>query len=721
MSTRWGFDLDMAAVRLMRREGADWREIAVEKIEGADIEDRLMAMVDRIDDAAPVELFLPRDQILYTDVEVSSKDSATSEIEKAMEGRTPYPRDELDLDWEMTGPSTARVAAIALETLDEAAAFAEARQLRVGGFSSLANAADFPRNPDFSGHSIFDADPDDDEEESEVEIQFATARQPSRPPLPLTEAAKSVGERDPVVHVDDATPVMQVTAPVEAPLNPGRPISAPTSAPRVRTDIAAASVSDHVASLAPSSSVKVHREGPTILKTVAILAAVFLLTIGIATLVWKYLPLGPGSDPIQPVTEATSPTEGQSALELEESSETKIASAPQAELETQTAVAPELPELPQPVADQSVVTLAEPDLDDVPVIAMLGTQPVIGPTPELLSALRSGEGLPAYDPSVPGTPTPKTLASLLIVAPFSGPVPTDEIAENTNNIYIASVERSDLSFDAIALPNYNGLSADALPAIPEPADETDAAEPEIASIDATSAVEEALAASIDQPDASALPRPTAFAAAIPKTQPQRRPAEFVEEIERQRFGGRTRNELASLKPPPRPESAQTVATRESEPAPATELAVATSSDPRARPQNFDAIVAQAIVQREAGRLTASLDYQAPDTSSAIEAALEADAEPETRPQDSPRLSIPSSASVSRQATIENAIRLNKVNLVGVYGTPSDRRALVRLSSGRYVKVKVGDRVDGGTVAQITDSELFYRKGNRTLSLSMPKG
>ena len=33
----------------------------------------------------------------------------------------------------------------------------------------------------------------------------------------------------------------------------------------------------------------------------------------------------------------------------------------------------------------------------------------------------------------------------------------------------------------------------------------------------------------------------------------------------------------------------------------------------------------------------------------------------------------------------------------------------------------GDRVDGGTVAQITDDELFYKKGRRTLSLSLPKG
>ena len=49
MSTSWGFDLDMSAVRLMRRDAGDWQEVAVEKIEGADIESRLMAMVERIE------------------------------------------------------------------------------------------------------------------------------------------------------------------------------------------------------------------------------------------------------------------------------------------------------------------------------------------------------------------------------------------------------------------------------------------------------------------------------------------------------------------------------------------------------------------------------------------------------------------------------------------------------------------------------------------------
>jgi type IV pilus biogenesis protein PilP len=138
------------------------------------------------------------------------------------------------------------------------------------------------------------------------------------------------------------------------------------------------------------------------------------------------------------------------------------------------------------------------------------------------------------------------------------------------------------------------------------------------------------------------------------------------------------------------------------------------------------VVANAIVQREASRLSASLDYQAPDTSNAIEAALEPDAAParptpETTVRRTPQVNIPSSASVARQATIANAIQLNKINLVGVYGAPSDRRALVRLPSGRYLKVKVGDRVDGGTVARITERELLYRKGSRTLSLALPKG
>lgn len=62
-----------------------------------------------------------------------------------------------------------------------------------------------------------------------------------------------------------------------------------------------------------------------------------------------------------------------------------------------------------------------------------------------------------------------------------------------------------------------------------------------------------------------------------------------------------------------------------------------------------------------------------------------------------------------------------MNLIGVYGKPSSRRALVRMSNGRYVKVQVGDRLDGGRVQAIGESELSYTKGGRSVTLTMPRG
>jgi len=84
-------------------------------------------------------------------------------------------------------------------------------------------------------------------------------------------------------------------------------------------------------------------------------------------------------------------------------------------------------------------------------------------------------------------------------------------------------------------------------------------------------------------------------------------------------------------------------------------------------------------------------------------------------------SIPSSASVAKRATQRNVLHLRKVNLIGVYGSPSSRRALVRLPSGRYKKVKIGDRLDGGQVSAIGADELRYVKRGRNLVLKMPEG
>lgn len=753
MSNMWGFDLDMTAVRLMRRDNGNWQEVAAEKIEGADIEERLMALVDRIETDAPVELFLPRDQILYSDVEISSDDTAQAEIERALEGATPYPLDDLDIDWEMTGATTARVAAIALETLDEAVAFAEVRGVKVGGFSSLAGSEDFPRLPNFTGHNIFlDDDP---EEDVSAPVTFASARVVSKPRPDAGSLTPVAPESEPVVKVDNDAPVMTIKAPAPPPLDPGRPMAGPSTPPRVRTDIAARVVSEQAASLTPPA-VKVH-SGPAMWKIGAVFAAVLLVTVGIATLVWQLLPLGPGSNDI-PLSEDTGAVIAapEVATPVEEAPEVEIASAPSApDVETPIESEPEIaqtPDLPMPEVTFDIVLPSAPTADDTPQLTALSSVQLTV-LPEFRTALRAGEGLPFVDFGLPSEPTPAAFANILIEAPGLGADPKDAAEDLTRDIYLASVDPGELSFDAIALPQPSALFASPLPetgappvAAPEVAlDEQVPPDEPVASLDAPETTVEVplaepeVATPLVTPDVpevveaeTGLPRPTALASSLTDRAPRARPTEFVAEIERQQFGGRTRTELAVLRPPPRPVSAQALAAEATERT-ATELAINASPLPRGRPQDFDAIVAVAIVQRQADRVTASLDYQTPNTNAAIEAALQSDTDEAATPAiaptpapaparaATPQLSIPSSASVARQATVENAIRLNRVNLVGVYGSPADRRALIRLPSGRFVKVKVGDSVDGGTVAQITDDELFYKKGRRTLSLSIPKG
>lgn len=132
---------------------------------------------------------------------------------------------------------------------------------------------------------------------------------------------------------------------------------------------------------------------------------------------------------------------------------------------------------------------------------------------------------------------------------------------------------------------------------------------------------------------------------------------------------------------------------------ATEQAVARSIKPKDRPNNFDRIVKRAEKAQEAEEVT-QVAAVAPRTVAP---------------------SIPSRSSVTKQATVRNAINLRRVNLIGVYGKPSSRRALVRLSNGRYKKVAVGDRIDGGRVSAIGEEELRYQKNGRDVTLKMPRG
>ncbi|MGR3714712.1 MAG: hypothetical protein ACU0A6_16510 [Shimia sp.] len=182
------------------------------------------------------------------------------------------------------------------------------------------------------------------------------------------------------------------------------------------------------------------------------------------------------------------------------------------------------------------------------------------------------------------------------------------------------------------------------------------------------------------------------AAKLASLRPRVRPSDLLETNQRATLGGLTLNELAQIRPKLRPANAKAEAEADNTP---TKLAVKSSPRPRAKPSNI-----------------AQLAQRATATAPVVEAVPAAAT---VTP------AIPTTASVARQATIQNAINLRKINLIGVYGTASNRRALVRLSNGRYKKVQVGDRIDGGKVAAIGESELRYVKSGKNVTLQMPKG
>ncbi len=228
--------------------------------------------------------------------------------------------------------------------------------------------------------------------------------------------------------------------------------------------------------------------------------------------------------------------------------------------------------------------------------------------------------------------------------------------------------------------------------------------------------------------------------ALAAFRPQNRPLGLAEKTERAQLGGVTRSELAVYRPSLRPSSIQDRARKQQEDAQAAEqeeeanaaaaaaaaqLAAAASA---AVPQPAVAAVAPAIqnATRLATQKSIRPDVRPRDFNRIVKRAQRAAPREETRVAAArtvaPRTvtpKVPSKASVSRSATVKNAINLRRVNLIGVYGKPSSRRALVRLANGRYQKVKVGDRIDGGRVAAISNSELRYKKGSRNVVLKMP--
>ncbi|MBV1865468.1 MAG: type IV pilus biogenesis protein PilP, partial [Rhodobacteraceae bacterium] len=82
-------------------------------------------------------------------------------------------------------------------------------------------------------------------------------------------------------------------------------------------------------------------------------------------------------------------------------------------------------------------------------------------------------------------------------------------------------------------------------------------------------------------------------------------------------------------------------------------------------------------------------------------------------------SSPTATTVAKAATEKGRFNKRQMSLVGVFGTSNARRALVRMPSGRYVKVKTGDRLSGWKVSAIGESSVRIIKGSKNQILRMP--
>ena len=73
------------------------------------------------------------------------------------------------------------------------------------------------------------------------------------------------------------------------------------------------------------------------------------------------------------------------------------------------------------------------------------------------------------------------------------------------------------------------------------------------------------------------------------------------------------------------------------------------------------------------------------------------------------------------ATVKDGIQLGRTQIIGTVGSGRASRALVRLSGGRVITLRIGDRINGGTISAIGNSKITYVRSGRTLELPMLDG
>ena len=728
MKPDYALSLSLDGIKFLCRVDGGWHQLGDVPLEHADLNGALSELrglgEDHAGGDALCKIILPNDQIKYLTLDDVTGDQEAA-IAEALEAATPYALDELAYDFVETADGV-QIAAVARETLGEAVDFATEHGFHPVSFTSIPDSGQFDAEPFFGATPqaetlVDDADdigPDDaavfvvsegplPEAASEPAPSFASSRLIATPAtssdeaaaaaklggatrgVDLTEPAKANG-----LDTDDAAPQAENPLAAQEPrFDPATLIAGlknrpePSSEPRARGAARSTEVENRVGPTASASvgkpntqidslarGIKTVQSEPTVGGKPRYLGAVLvviLLAFMAGVALWASLSSRDG------VTGFFSPNDTIDTIPID----------------SQTTEEFETTALP-PVSSDTITDSAE------------------------IEAMDDNEGI-LIDPVLEAavlTPGGDALYAATGIWDRAPPQPVSPNSETSEGIYLASFEPMQQTHDAIALPTPESFGVDT--AIARQLDPVAA--------DVTFEFDErglvvATAAGAISPEGFKvfLGKPAVFPASFPARseaqeepeitevpsevsrlaafRPKLRPTDLIEQNERATLGGSTLSEIARIRPKLRPErpeaSVQIASINPSDIQAATDQAVLASIRPKSRPANFAATVRQQQ-ERQASVAVPSTERVAP--------------------------SIPTTASVARNATQENAINLRKVNLIGVYGASNDRRALVRLSSGRYKKVEVGDRIDGGKVAAISNSELRYVKGGRTIVLKMPR-
>ncbi|MEL7166478.1 MAG: hypothetical protein AAGL96_13495 [Pseudomonadota bacterium] len=770
MKPQFALSLSFQGIRLLRRAAGGWRRVGDVAVSVTDLPAALDALrdaaADLSDGALRTMIILPDDQIKYLTIHTGdiSDDARRIAAKQALDGATPYPVDALVFDISPDGNAT-HVAAVARETLAEAEAFASEHHFNPVCFVAAPTDEDFLGAPWFGPSAAAGTllGPDEQVEPDPVRVvMVGDADAGEDPPQHLADNAPSLGDTDtPDAHLaepanedtieddtaePDATPALGFasrrsgSAPNAAPSLGGvtrdlaetSPVQAPTFAPatdapdgidrdaavpRFKSRLKRATggfASRRTKSSAPAREPRLHAR-PSEAERMTVFGARGSDTVGGKP---KYLGLALTATLVLGLIGAGAYASfglGDRVSDLVQRERTLASTLPD-DVEADLA------------EDVGVTISTEPEEDEGVAVAALNEGLSDGLTAEdaaVLDALRDPlpEPQPQQELDAAQLDARYAVTGIWPKAPAELSLPP---SVSLDGLYRTSIDPRTPALDAVDLPSTISLRTDAAvprrvsPAAPGTSFPRDDAGRILATPEGTLSPE-GYTVYAGRPPLTPPDTPTRFdtdprdadeTLILAGTRPRARPDDLLEQNERASLGGLSRAELALFRPRLRPQAPQELLAEpetEIEEDAATEVAVALPPAdpvlrPASRPRNFDRIVARA--ERRQTRSSAGSTVGTEVASVAPRAVTP---------------SIPSSASVTREATVRNAINLRRVNLIGVYGTPSDRRALVRLANGRYKKVQVGDRFDGGRVSAIGDSELRYQKGGRNVVLKMPSG